>query len=125
MKSLIKAVAVALVLSAPVASFSQSAGQPLTRAQVRADLDRVVSAGYRPTDWRHYPDNIQTAEAKIAAQDAGQNVNQGAEQRATAQAIAVQSDATGVGGTQSSSESGHRRSGVTRDSYSPPAYEHN
>ncbi|TKC83494.1 DUF4148 domain-containing protein [Trinickia terrae] len=67
MKSLIKAIAVALVLAAPVASFAQS-NQPLTREQVRADLVQVEKAGYSPLDWMHYPDNIQAAEARVAAQ---------------------------------------------------------
>lgn len=69
MKSLIKAVAVAVALIAPVASFAQS-NQPLTREQVRADLARVEAAGYNPRDWMHYPQNIQAAEARVAAQDA-------------------------------------------------------
>ncbi|HEV3106241.1 MAG TPA: DUF4148 domain-containing protein [Trinickia sp.] len=76
MKSLIKAVAVAAAIVAPIASFAQSS-QPVTRAQVRADLDVVVKAGYNPRDWMHYPDNIQAAEARVAAQSgtSGYGVN--------------------------------------------------
>lgn len=48
MKSLIKAVAIAAVLAAPIASFAQASQQPVTRADVRADLIRVEQAGYNP-----------------------------------------------------------------------------
>jgi uncharacterized membrane protein len=70
MKSLIKAVAVALVLAAPVASFAQSNG-PLTRAEVRAQLVQVEQAGYRPAIGQdlNYPADIQAAEARVAAQN--------------------------------------------------------
>ncbi|NPT53116.1 DUF4148 domain-containing protein [Paraburkholderia elongata] len=69
MKSLIKAVALVVVLAAPVASFAQSE-QPLTRAEVKAQLIQIEQAGYNPavaTD-STYPADIQTAEARVAAQ---------------------------------------------------------
>ncbi|MFM0504480.1 DUF4148 domain-containing protein [Paraburkholderia caffeinilytica] len=70
MKSLIKAVAVALVLAAPVASFAQS-NQPLTRAEVRAQLIQLEQAGFHPgISDPYYPANIQAAEARVAAQNA-------------------------------------------------------
>jgi Domain of unknown function (DUF4148) len=68
MNSLIKAVAVALAIAAPVASFAQT-NQPLTRAQVKAELAQLEAAGYRPnagTDL-NYPTDIQAAEARVAA----------------------------------------------------------
>jgi hypothetical protein len=69
MKSLIKAVAVALVLAAPIASFAQS-NQPLTRAEVRAQLVQLEKAGFRPgLSDPYYPANIQAAEAHVAAQN--------------------------------------------------------
>ncbi|MBB2928026.1 DUF4148 domain-containing protein [Paraburkholderia silvatlantica] len=70
MKSVIQAVAVAVALVAPVASFAQSQA-PLTRAQVRAELVQLEKAGYRPgdSDNTRYPEAIQAAEAKVAAQD--------------------------------------------------------
>jgi len=71
MKSRIKTVAVAVVLTAPLASFAQSNQQPLTRAQVRAELVQLEKAGYNPNDWVDYPENIQAAQAKIAAQNTG------------------------------------------------------
>jgi hypothetical protein len=75
MKSLIKAVAIALVLSAPVASFAQS-NQPLTRAEVRSQLIQLEKAGYNPADAdnAHYPADIQAAEAKVAAQNGATDV---------------------------------------------------
>jgi hypothetical protein len=70
MKSLIKAVALAVVLAAPVVSFAQSQ-QPLTRAEVKAQLKQLEDAGYNPavaTD-AVYPADIQAAEARVAAQN--------------------------------------------------------
>ena len=70
MNSLVKAVALALVIVAPVASFAQS-NQPLTRAQVRAELVQLEKAGYtsiRGAD-PYYPANIQAAMARVAAQN--------------------------------------------------------
>ncbi|KAG8154925.1 DUF4148 domain-containing protein [Burkholderia catarinensis] len=69
MKTLIRAVLISCALSAPIIAFAQTAGGPLTRADVRADLVRVESAGYRPVGSDpYYPDDIQAAEAKVAAQ---------------------------------------------------------
>ena len=71
MKSLVKAVAVALVLAAPVASFAQS-NQPVTRAQVRAQLVQLEKAGYNPSRSGrdpYYPEDIQAAEARVAAEN--------------------------------------------------------
>jgi hypothetical protein len=70
MNSLIKAVAIAVVLSAPVASFAQ-ANQPLTRAEVRAQLVQLESTGYRPGGGHaSYPDQLQVAEARVSAENA-------------------------------------------------------
>jgi len=69
MKSFTRMVLIAAVFAAPVASFAQSS-QPVSRAQVRADLAQLEKAGYDPHDWIHYPENIQAAEAKVAAQNA-------------------------------------------------------
>ncbi|MCA8350764.1 DUF4148 domain-containing protein [Burkholderia cepacia] len=92
MKSLIKAVALAALVAAPVVSFAQSQ-QPLTRAQVRAELVQLEKAGYNPNDWINYPENIQAAQAKIAA----------------AQNTGAQADATGYGSNPvGTSQSGQR-----------------
>ncbi|MDR6496897.1 hypothetical protein J2785_000039 [Burkholderia ambifaria] len=69
MKTLIRAVLISCALSAPIVALAQTAGGPLTRADVRADLARVEGAGYRPVGSDpYYPDDIQAAEAKVAAQ---------------------------------------------------------
>lgn len=69
MKSLSQLALVAALIAAPVVSYAQSA-QPVTRAQVRDELVQVEKAGYDPHDWIHYPENIQAAESKVAAQNA-------------------------------------------------------
>jgi hypothetical protein len=87
MKSLVTAVAVLVVLAAPAASFAQSE-QPLTRAEVQAQLKQIEQAGYQPgksTD-SSYPADIQAAEARVAAQNA-----------------AARADATGYGTTATGS----------------------
>jgi hypothetical protein len=70
MKSLIQAAVVAVVLATPFASFAQS-NQPITRAQVRAELVQLEKAGYNPSDSSDaaYPNNILAAEARVAAQN--------------------------------------------------------
>ncbi|MFT4068143.1 DUF4148 domain-containing protein [Paraburkholderia sp.] len=71
MKSLIQAVALAAAIVVPVASFAQS-GQPVTRAEVKAQIQQLEQAGYNPataTD-SSYPADIQAAEARVAAQNA-------------------------------------------------------
>ncbi|MFL9886281.1 DUF4148 domain-containing protein [Paraburkholderia agricolaris] len=69
MKSLIKAIALVVVIAAPVASFAQTE-QPLTRAEVRAQLIQIEQAGYNPaaSGDSTYPGDIQAAEARVAAQ---------------------------------------------------------
>jgi len=71
MKSLLKTVAIAAVLAVPVVSFAQS-NQPVTRAQVRAELIQLEQAGYRPGSGSeaHYPEELQAAQARINAQNA-------------------------------------------------------
>ncbi|MGF7129017.1 hypothetical protein P3T40_000483 [Paraburkholderia sp. EB58] len=70
MKSLIQAVVLAAAVAAPIAAFAQSNG-PLTRAQVRAELVQLEQAGYNPARAAdpYYPDDIQAAEARVAAQN--------------------------------------------------------
>ncbi|MEQ5841966.1 DUF4148 domain-containing protein [Paraburkholderia acidicola] len=63
-QSLIVAAAVAL----PALSFAQS-NQPLTRAEVRAQLVELEQAGYNPaSDQTQYPSNILAAQARLDAQ---------------------------------------------------------
>ena len=74
MKTLISAVVVAAALVAPVASFAQS-NQPVTRAQVRAELVQLEKAGYNPlSDQATYPANIQAAQARVDAQSGSAQV---------------------------------------------------
>ena len=72
MKSLLKAVAVAAVFAVPAVSFAQQQQpqQAPTRADVRAQLVQLRAAGYDPMDWMNYPQNLQAAQAKVAAQNA-------------------------------------------------------
>ena len=100
MNAFFKTVAVAAALVAPVVTFAQS-NQPVTRAQVQAELARVVAAGYNPHDWMHYPDNIQAAEARAAGNSSGYGSTAGG-----------------------ASESGQRTDGAV-STYSPPVYQHN
>jgi hypothetical protein len=75
MKSIFNVVVAASVLAAPMVSIAQS-NQPLTRAQVRAELVQFEKAGYkpgRPHD-ADYPARIQAAQARVAAQRAGGSV---------------------------------------------------
>jgi Ni/Co efflux regulator RcnB len=69
MKSLVYAVVAASVLAAPIASFAQS-NDPVTRAQVRAELVQLEKAGYNPgSGHTDYPANIQAAEQRIHQQN--------------------------------------------------------
>ncbi|MCP3706384.1 DUF4148 domain-containing protein [Paraburkholderia sp. CNPSo 3274] len=82
MKSLVQAVVIAAALAAPVAAFAQS-NQPVTRAQVRADMVQVEKAGFNParSNPNEYPANIQAAEARVAAQNSAVGgVNNGSSQ---------------------------------------------
>ena len=93
MKSFIEAAVIAALIAAPLAAFAQSS-EPLTRAEVRADLVKVEKAGYNPNDWIHYPENIQAAEARVAAEHGG-----------------AQAEATSYGsGSNGSSQAGQRAS---------------
>ncbi len=77
MKRLIQAVAITLAISTPLAAQAQS-NQPLTRAQVRAEVKALKQAGFQSSDW-FYPASIVSAEAKIARQhDAGYGSDRGA-----------------------------------------------
>ncbi|MDE1182344.1 DUF4148 domain-containing protein [Paraburkholderia sp.] len=70
MKTLFPAVALGCALAIPMLASAQtdSGADPVTRAEVRADLARLEQAGYqsRATE-ANYPADIQAAEAKVAA----------------------------------------------------------
>lgn len=67
MNRFVPAVVVAAALAIPAMSFAQSA-QPLTRAQVRAELVELEQAGYTPmADDVNYPQDLQAAERRVEA----------------------------------------------------------
>ncbi|MBU7442261.1 DUF4148 domain-containing protein [Paraburkholderia fungorum] len=70
MKSL-QAVVLAALLATSFASFAQQSNTPVTRAEVRAQLVQLERAGYNPAkrDNATYPEDIQAAEARVAARN--------------------------------------------------------
>jgi hypothetical protein len=74
-RSLIEVGVIAALIATPLAVFAQSnqTSQPISRAQVRAELIQLEQAGYDPSTANpiDYPANIQAAEAKVAAQNSG------------------------------------------------------
>ncbi|MFM0226274.1 DUF4148 domain-containing protein [Paraburkholderia dipogonis] len=102
MKSLIEAVVIAALISAPLAAFAQS-NQPVTRAQVRAELIQLEKAGYNPgtANDDDYPANIQAAEARVAAQKSA-------------------AQTSGYGSATNGSSQAGGRSDTTNSSYSAP-----
>ncbi|WP_176053164.1 DUF4148 domain-containing protein [Paraburkholderia caribensis] len=71
MKNLFQMVVLASALASPITVFAQS-NQPVTRAQVRAELIEIEKAGYNPSRGEdpYYPADVQAAEAKLSAQRA-------------------------------------------------------
>jgi hypothetical protein len=102
-KSLMLAAAVAAPLAVPAVSFAQS-NEPLTRAQVRAELVQLEKAGYNPAaDYNDYPQNIQAAEARVsgesgvAASSYGGSVNGSSAAGAPVASAQPQHDIPGLG----------------------------
>ena len=100
---LVQSLLVAALIAAPAVSFAQS-NQPLTRAQVRAELVQLQQAGYNPgSDNTQYPSNIEATLSRIQAEKgasyggaaAGQS-NSGA-RRDISQTAAPQQDVPGLG----------------------------
>lgn len=106
MKNLLKVAALVAAIAMPLTSFAQTT-QPVTRAQVKAELVQLEKAGYHPWDFSDtdYPDKIQAAEAKVAAQN-------------------QQAQNSGYGpSTTGASQSGHRSTDALTLS-SSPTYDH-
>lgn len=61
MKSLVLSLLAASALTLPLASFAQTANEPLTRAQVRADLINAEQQGTVPPSKTHYPAGQETS----------------------------------------------------------------
>ncbi|WP_425325526.1 DUF4148 domain-containing protein [Paraburkholderia sacchari] len=97
MRLLFNATVLAVAIAAPLSAFAQT-GQPLSRAEVRADLIRAEQAGYTQDDWAHYPEKIQAAQARIAERN---------------------DDAAYGASTSGSSQTG-KRAEITVSPYSPP-----
>jgi hypothetical protein len=72
MNAIAKFVVSLAVVASPALVFAQSQNAPLTRAQVKAELAQLEQAGYSPATGEepNYPNEIQAAEAKVAAQRA-------------------------------------------------------
>jgi hypothetical protein len=78
MKSLISAVIAATILAAPAISFAQStqAAAPLTRAEVVAQYEQLLAAGYNPATQEEYPQSMQHAEKHLAQEQMAANNSQ-------------------------------------------------
>jgi hypothetical protein len=64
----LQSLVIAALVALPAVSFAQSS-QPVTRAEVRAQLVELEKAGYVPGgDATQYPQNIQEAQARLNAQ---------------------------------------------------------
>ncbi|MDR5783131.1 DUF4148 domain-containing protein [Caballeronia sp. LZ065] len=72
MNAIAKFVVSLAVAASPALVFAQTQNEPLTRAQVKAELVQLEQAGYSPATGEepNYPNDIQAAEAKVAAQRA-------------------------------------------------------
>jgi hypothetical protein len=70
MKSAIFAAVLSAALSLPLMSFAQNSDGLVTRQQVISELVQLRQAGYKLSR-AQYPDNIQAAERRIAAQRDG------------------------------------------------------
>lgn len=69
MKALI-CTTLAIALATPAMAFAQTTNEPVTRAQVRAELVQLENAGWRPSsEETSYPSDIQAAEARVHAGD--------------------------------------------------------
>jgi hypothetical protein len=68
MKALVHAIALSCAMALPMLASAQTTNTAPTRAEVRADLARLEQAGYRPSaSAPQYPNDIQAAETKVAA----------------------------------------------------------
>ena len=70
MKTIAKVLVSFAIVASPALAFAQSQNAPLTRAQVKAELAELQRAGYSTAtgDDANYPQDIQAAEARVAAQ---------------------------------------------------------
>jgi len=77
MNKLVSAVVVAAAVAVPAISFAQT-NQPLTRAQVRAELVELEQAGYSPAQSEvNYPQDLQAAQQRVVAERLAQGDTSG------------------------------------------------
>ncbi|WP_206997955.1 DUF4148 domain-containing protein [Trinickia mobilis] len=96
---LVQSLVVAALVAIPAVSFAQSS-QPVTRAEVRAELVQLQKAGYNPaSDHTQYPKNIEAAEARISAENSVAATSYGAQMDATSASgsRAAQTEMAGLG----------------------------
>jgi hypothetical protein len=95
---LIQSLIVAAVVAVPAVSFAQSV-QPLTRAQVRAELVQLEQAGYNPGNGNDatYPRDIQAAEARVHTSDSAYGPSTNGSSAAGAPAASSQDNVPGLG----------------------------
>jgi hypothetical protein len=66
---LVQSLVVAALVAVPALSFAQSS-QPVTRAEVKAELVQLHQAGYSPaSDYTQYPANLQAALTRVSAEN--------------------------------------------------------
>lgn len=66
---LVQSLIIAAIVAVPAVSFAQS-NEPLTGAEVRAQLVQLERAGYNPAgDQTQYPKNIEVAQARVNAEN--------------------------------------------------------
>jgi len=102
MKPFVQAALVAVALAAPLASFAQS-NQPVTRAQVRAELVQLEQAGYNPARSvdSTYPADIISAEARVADQNSATTAVGGAHDGSSQSGAPAKSRNSGFDGMKS------------------------
>jgi membrane protein involved in colicin uptake len=111
MKTIATLLVTAAALTAPVLSFAQSADHGLTRAQVRAELVQLERAGYNPQTAADasYPQEIQLAEAKVAAENNAATTTSAASAANTAQTDDAVGGMPGYGSSESGKPMKHSR----------------
>ena len=96
---LVQSLIIAAVAAIPVVSFAQS-NEPLTRAEVRAQLVQLEKAGYNPaSDYTQYPANLQAAQARVNAENSASTTSYGPSTSGTSASgsRAAESDVAGLG----------------------------
>jgi hypothetical protein len=68
MKNSIRSIFILAAFASPAVALAQANQQPVTRAEVRAELRQIEQAGYNPTrSDKLYPADVEAANARIAA----------------------------------------------------------